>query len=77
MPLAIHHTPFCFSFALFPDPDVPSVLDPTQLEASLCEGVVSLAINAQKDLCVVQKAGGVPLAPEDFLKLVCEIFSPC
>ncbi|GJJ11198.1 hypothetical protein Clacol_005430 [Clathrus columnatus] len=70
VPLGIHHTPFCLSFALFPDPEVPSVLDPSQLESSLCDGVVSLALNAQKELCVVQKAGGVPLAPQDFLHLV-------
>ncbi|RXW12579.1 hypothetical protein EST38_g13271 [Candolleomyces aberdarensis] len=32
MPLAIHHSPFCFTFAFFADPETPPILDPSQLE---------------------------------------------
>lgn len=31
---------------------------------------MTLAMNAQRELCVVQKAGGVPLAADEILRLV-------
>ncbi len=31
---------------------------------------MSVALNAQRELCVVQKAGGIPLAPDDVLKIM-------
>jgi exosome complex component RRP45 len=68
--LAINHTPFCLTFAFFAEKDVPPVLDPSQLESVLSEGTMSLALNAQRELCVVQKAGGVPLPADEILKLV-------
>ncbi|KAH9850411.1 ribosomal protein S5 domain 2-like protein [Lenzites betulinus] len=70
--LALHHTPFCLTFAFFPDADAgtPPLLDPTHLEETLAAGLLSVALNAQRELCVVQKAGGVPLAPADVLAIV-------
>ncbi|KJA13385.1 hypothetical protein HYPSUDRAFT_209590 [Hypholoma sublateritium FD-334 SS-4] len=70
VPLAIHHTPFCFTFAFFPDSTTPPVLDPNQLEQRLSAGLVSIALNAQKEICVLQKLGGVPLGTDDILQLV-------
>ena len=70
VPLAIHHTPFCFTFAFFPDITTPPVLDPNQLEQRLSAGLVSIALNAQKEICVLQKLGGVPLETEEVLSLV-------
>ncbi|KAG6841172.1 hypothetical protein C0991_001097 [Blastosporella zonata] len=70
IPLAIHHTPFCFTFAFFSDPAIPPVIDPTQLEQRLSAGVLSIALNAQRELCVLQKLGGVPLDTEEVLKIV-------
>ena len=29
-----------------------------------------MALNAQRELCVVQKAGGVPLSPDDILGII-------
>ncbi|KAJ7594934.1 ribosomal protein S5 domain 2-type protein [Mycena floridula] len=69
-PLAIHHVPFCFTFAYFPDPSTPPVLDPTRLEQRLSAGLMSVALNAQRELCVVQKMGGVPLATDEILKII-------
>ncbi|EJD55230.1 ribosomal protein S5 domain 2-like protein [Auricularia subglabra TFB-10046 SS5] len=69
LPLAIHHTPLCLTFALF-DNDLPPLLDPTYLEQTLCSGTMSIALNAQRELCVVQKAGGVPLEADAILKLL-------
>ncbi|KAG7098544.1 hypothetical protein E1B28_000480 [Marasmius oreades] len=70
LPLSLHHTPYCFTFAFFHDTSLPIVLDPNQLEQRLSGGLMSIALNAQRELCVVQKSGGVPLAPDDVLKIV-------
>ena len=66
----MHHTPFCLTFAFFPDPATPPLIDPSHLEETLSAGLLSVALNAQRELCVVQKAGGVPLAPEDVLRIM-------
>ncbi|KAF7323182.1 Exosome complex component rrp45 [Mycena chlorophos] len=70
IPLAMNHTPFCFTFAFFPDLETAPVLDPNQLEQRLSAGLMSVALNAQKELCVVQKFGGVPLAMDEILRLI-------
>ncbi|PPR04669.1 hypothetical protein CVT24_011886 [Panaeolus cyanescens] len=70
VPLAIHHSPYCFTFAFFPDTTTRPVLDPSQLEQRLSAGLVSIALNAQKELCVFQKLGGVPLDVDGVLGLV-------
>lgn len=31
---------------------------------------MSIALNAQRELCVVQKAGGVPLAPDEVMRII-------
>ena len=66
----MHHTPFCLTFAYFPDPSTPPILDPNHLEQRLSAGLLSVALNAQKELCVVQKAGDVPLEPDEVLRIV-------
>ncbi|ETW76361.1 hypothetical protein HETIRDRAFT_328837 [Heterobasidion irregulare TC 32-1] len=86
VPLAMHHTPFCLTFAYYPSPSPPSttttttapsassaptcLLDPTSLEQRLAHGTLSLALTAQRELCVVHKAGGLPLAVADVLRAV-------
>ncbi|KAK7696439.1 hypothetical protein QCA50_001096 [Cerrena zonata] len=55
VPLSMHHTPFCLTFAYFPDTSTPPVLDPNHLEQRLSAGLLSVALNAQRELCVVQK----------------------
>ncbi|KIJ67446.1 hypothetical protein HYDPIDRAFT_84405 [Hydnomerulius pinastri MD-312] len=70
VPLAIHHTPFCITFAFFPDPAARPVVDPSLLEQRLSAGLLSVALNAQREICVLQKAGGVPTAPDEILRLV-------
>ncbi|KAF7311617.1 Exosome complex component rrp45 [Mycena kentingensis (nom. inval.)] len=70
IPLAMNHTPFCFTFAFFSDPETAPVLDPSQLEQRLSAGLMSIALNAQRELCVVQKLGGVPLATDEILRLI-------
>lgn len=46
------------------------MLDPSHLEQRLSAGLVSIALNAQKEICVLQKLGGVPLGTDDILQLV-------
>ncbi|KAH7886803.1 ribosomal protein S5 domain 2-type protein [Phlebopus sp. FC_14] len=70
IPLAIHHTPFCVTFAFFPDAVTRPVIDPSLLEQRLSAGLLSIALNAQREICVLQKAGGVPTAPDEILRLV-------
>ncbi|OCH85187.1 ribosomal protein S5 domain 2-like protein [Obba rivulosa] len=70
VPLSMHHTPYCLTFAYFPDASTKPVLDPTHLEQRLSAGMLSIALNAQRELCVVQKAGGVPLAADEILRIV-------
>lgn len=70
VPLSMHHAPFCFTFAYFPDSAIPPVLDPAHLEQRLSAGLISVALNAQKELCVIQKAGGVPLSQEQVLAVI-------
>jgi exosome complex component RRP45 len=80
VPLAIHHTPFCLTFAFFPpspstatsnlDSNALPVFDPTHLEQRLSTGTLSVALNAQREICVLHKAGGLPLAAEEVMRVV-------
>ena len=88
VPLALHHTPLCVSFAFYRAASdsaagtgtgtragagggassssslLPRVLlDPAGLEQRLAHGTLNLALTAQRELAVVHKAGGLPLAP--------------
>lgn len=40
------------------------------MEQRLSAGVMSIALNAQRELCVVQKAGGVPLSASEIVRIV-------
>ena len=58
------------SFAYFAEPDTPAILDPSRLEQTLSTGSLSVALNAQRELCVVQKAGGVPIAADEIMRII-------
>ena len=45
-------------------------MDPSQLEETLALGTLSVALNAQREICVMQKMGGAPLAADEILGLV-------
>lgn len=47
-----------------------AVFDPTRLESQLCTGTLTLALNAQSEICVLSKQGGAPLAADDVLRAV-------
>ncbi len=68
LPLPVHHIPVAVSFGLFRakelgDPDV-AVLDPTRREEFAAAGTITIACNAQGEVCAVYKAGGLPVHPE-------------
>lgn len=46
------------------------VIDPSLLEQRLSAGLMTIALNAQREICVLQKAGGVPTAPDEILQLI-------
>ncbi|KAA1476380.1 ribosomal protein S5 domain 2-like protein [Dentipellis sp. KUC8613] len=46
------------------------LLDPSPLESTLASSTLALALNSQRELCVVHKAGGMPLSPADVLRAV-------
>ncbi|KAK1923167.1 ribosomal protein S5 domain 2-type protein [Papiliotrema laurentii] len=66
--LAIHHVPLCLTFAYFEG--LPPILDPTHLEETLSDGSLTLTLNAQRELCVLSKAGGTALATEEIMSAV-------
>ncbi|KAH8914810.1 exosome complex exonuclease rrp45 [Atractiella rhizophila] len=69
VPIAIHHIPLCISFAFFPNTD-SFVLDPTHLETQLSTGSLILTLNAQREVCVLNKAGGTPLEMREIFKAI-------
>ena len=40
------------------------------LEQKLSAGTMSVALNAQREICVLHKAGGVPTPPDEILRLL-------
>ncbi|CAK9780114.1 exosome complex exonuclease rrp45 [Cutaneotrichosporon oleaginosum] len=68
LPLAIHHTPLCLSFSYFEG--LPPILDPTHLEEVLADGTMTITLNAQRELCVLSKAGGSALSPDEIMDVV-------
>lgn len=66
----MHHTPYCFTFACFSDASTQPILDPNHLEQRLSAGLLSVALNAQRELCVVQKAGGVPMSADEIMRII-------
>ncbi|KAF0341586.1 ribosomal protein S5 domain 2-type protein [Gigaspora margarita] len=60
VPLSIHHTPICVTFAFFENGDL-WVVDPSLKEEQIRRGDMIIAINNHKEICVLSKAGGLPL----------------
>jgi exosome complex component RRP45 len=46
------------------------VLDPSHMEASIATGTLTLTLNAQRELCVLSKAGGTPLAKHELMRVI-------
>lgn len=59
-PIVMHHLPIPTTFA-FIGKDV-MIVDPTVVEASACDGFMSIFANAQSEICCIRKSGGVPIS---------------
>lgn len=46
------------------------LLDPTSQETQVSTGTLTLTLNAQRELCVLSKAGGTPLGVDELMKVV-------
>ncbi|KAJ1878046.1 3'-5'-exoribonuclease [Coemansia sp. RSA 486] len=64
VPLSIHHTPVCVSFAFLGANGQLVVLDPALLEEQTQTAAFTVTLNAHREICALNKAGGVPLDAE-------------
>lgn len=63
MPLAIHHVPISLTCAFFKiDDQVKIVVDPSLKEETVCEGMLTVTVNMHKEICCIQKAGGLAIS---------------
>jgi exosome complex component RRP45 len=46
------------------------IIDPTHIETIVSSGSLTLTLNPQRELCVLSKAGGTPLAAQDIMSAV-------
>ena len=58
-PLVMHHLPIPITFAFINQQLM--FVDPTVIEASACDGFMTIFSNAQGEICSIHKNGGVPL----------------
>jgi len=72
VPLSVHHIPICTSFTFFTSPIDASctlfVVDPCKKEEDIAEGFMTIALNAHKELCAIQKGGGLALTKDQILE---------
>ncbi|KAL0558809.1 hypothetical protein IC582_003391 [Cucumis melo] len=57
LPLIIHHLPIAVTFAFFRSESI-LVIDPTHCEEAVMGGRMTVTLNANNDVCAIQKAGG-------------------
>ncbi|KAJ2785815.1 3'-5'-exoribonuclease [Coemansia interrupta] len=63
VPLSIHHTPVCVSFAFMGAQGELVVVDPEVREEMVQQAAFTVTMNAHKEVCALNKAGGVALDP--------------
>ncbi|KAG2671130.1 hypothetical protein I3760_14G119200 [Carya illinoinensis] len=57
LPLIVHHLPIAVTFAFFSN-ESSVVIDPTHYEEAVMGGRMTATLNANNDVCAIQKAGG-------------------
>jgi len=72
-PLSVHHIPVSVTIAFFADPndtDAPVMfaVDPSWKEEQVMDGSMTITLNAFREICAVQKAGGVPISVKTLLE---------
>ena len=74
-PLPLHHTPLSVTFALFSDRDMPegmgavaALIDPTEREEMVADGMATLSYNKHGELCGFDYPGGTELRPSQLMQ---------
>ncbi|MBA0767618.1 hypothetical protein Gotri_016483 [Gossypium trilobum] len=57
LPLTVHHLPVAISFGFFSNESI-LVIDPTHNEEAVMGGRMTTTVNANGDICAIQKSGG-------------------
>ncbi|KAK6235546.1 hypothetical protein QUC31_019286 [Theobroma cacao] len=57
LPLIVHHLPIAITFGFFSNDSI-LVIDPTHNEEAVMGGRMTTTVNANGDICAIQKAGG-------------------
>ncbi|XP_043917467.1 exosome complex component RRP45 [Protopterus annectens] len=73
IPLCIHHMPICVSFAFFQQGKY-LLVDPTEREERVKDGLLVVAMNKHREICIIQSSGGIMLFKDQVLKC-CRIAS--
>ncbi|XP_021771004.1 exosome complex component RRP45A-like isoform X2 [Chenopodium quinoa] len=61
LPLIVHHLPIAVTFGFMTENIL--VVDPTYYEEAVMKGKLTATINASEDVCAIQKAGEIGVAP--------------
>ena len=74
-PLPLHHTPLSVTFALFSDREitegtgtVAALIDPTEREELVADGMATLSFNKYGELCGLDFPGGTELRPSQLVQ---------
>jgi exosome complex component RRP45 len=67
VPLSIHHIPICITFGFFYEGEL-MVVDPNLKEEMVMDGRMTICINNHREICAVQKGGGVPIPIEQVIQ---------
>lgn len=69
LPLSIHHTPLCITFASFQAGEL-MVVDPNVEEEAAAAGLMTVIMNGFGELCAVQKTSGIGLSATEVMRLI-------
>ncbi|KAJ1960224.1 3'-5'-exoribonuclease [Dipsacomyces acuminosporus] len=62
VPLSVHHTPICVTFGFFDAAGDLTLLDPSLIEEQVQVASYTVTLNAHREICALNKAGGAPLS---------------
>lgn len=67
VPLCLKFMPLCITFAVLNGGNA-IVCDPTREEEECATSILTVCVNRHREVCVLQKLGGTPLAPQQILE---------
>ncbi|CAI9112979.1 OLC1v1013495C1 [Oldenlandia corymbosa var. corymbosa] len=69
LPLIIHHLPIAVTFGFIGEKCM-LLIDPTYLEEGVMRGRLTATLNANGDICAIQKAGGDGVEPNEIIRCI-------